>query len=63
MYDKVIDMKYDSLRKLERNKQIQDAVRSHPELSLAEIGEWFNISASRVSRITGGLRKRKAGVK
>ncbi len=54
-------MKYDSLRKLERNKQIRDAVKAHPELSLAEIGGWFNISASRVSRITGGIRKRKGG--
>ncbi len=58
-------MKYDSLRKLERNKQIREAVKAHPELSLAEIGGWkqFNISASRVSRISGGIRKRKGGRK
>jgi len=43
--------KYDTLRKLERNKMLQEYAKSHPELSLKEIGQAFNISASRVWRI------------
>jgi DNA-directed RNA polymerase specialized sigma subunit len=43
--------KYDSLRKLHRNTMLRDFVKSHPELSLREIGDSFNISASRVCRI------------
>ncbi len=58
--------KYDSMRKLNRNKMVRDAVALRPDLSLAEIGRLFadkdnpeGISASRVSRISGGIRKRK----
>lgn len=43
--------KYDSLRKIERNEMLREYVRLHPELSLAEVGRMFRISASRVWRI------------
>lgn len=43
--------KYDSLRKLERNRLLREFKEAHPELSLREIGEVFNISESRVWRI------------
>jgi len=43
--------KYDTMRKLERNKMLQEHVIAHPELSLKEIGKIFNISESRVWRI------------
>ena len=40
--------KYDSLRKLERNRLLVEYYQSHPEASLREIGELFNISPQRV---------------
>jgi len=43
--------KYDTMRKIERNKVLREYAKSHPELSLKEIGQAFNISASRVYRI------------
>jgi len=43
--------KYDSLRKIERNRMLREYAGSHPELSLKEIGRVFNISESRVWRI------------
>ena len=43
--------KYDSMRKLDRNKMLREYAKVHPELSLKEIGKAFNISASRVWRI------------
>lgn len=43
--------KYDTLRKLDRNKMLREYAKSHQELSLNEIGQRFNISASRVWRI------------
>jgi DNA-directed RNA polymerase specialized sigma subunit len=43
--------KYDSLRKIERNKTLKEYKRKHPDLSYKEIGEVFNICASRVCRI------------
>ena len=43
--------KYDSLRKIERNRMLLEYAGSHPELSLKEIGRVFNISESRVWRI------------
>lgn len=46
--------KYDALRKLDRNKGLQEYAKLHPELSLNEIGQKFNISASRVWRILHG---------
>ena len=52
-------MKYDGLRKKDRNQMVIDAVTQHPDLALAEIGRLFNISPSRVSRISGAMRKGK----
>ena len=43
--------KYDSLRKLERNRLVKDYAEKHPDLSQQEIGMFFNVSASRISRI------------
>jgi len=43
--------KYDSLRKLERNRMLREYAGAHPELSLKEIGRMFRISESRVWRI------------
>lgn len=43
--------KYDGMRKLERNKTLREYAKAHPELSLKEIGQAFNISASRVWHI------------
>ena len=51
VYNEVVMAKYDTLRKLDRNKMLQEYAKSHPELSLKEIGQRFNISASRVWRI------------
>ena len=50
-YNEVAMAKYDSLRKIERNKMLCEYAESHPELSLKEIGRVFNISESRVWRI------------
>ena len=43
--------KYDSMRKLERNKMLVEYAEAHPELSLKEVGVPFSISESRVWRI------------
>ena len=43
--------RYDALRKLQRNKMLREYAETHPELSLKEIGQAFNISQSRVWRI------------
>ena len=51
VYNRVVMAKYDSLRKLDRNKMLQEYARLYPELSLNEIGRAFNISASRVWHI------------
>ncbi len=47
-------MKYDKLRKLDRNKELIDYCRRNPGASLEEVGAVFNISASRVCRIKKG---------
>jgi len=48
----------DSLRKIERDKALEDYVRANPHLSLKEIGKVFGISVSRVWQI----RKAKTDV-
>ncbi len=54
--------RYDSLRKLERNKLLRDYRDNHPELSLKEIGKVFRISQPRVWFILfGGNKKVKGG--
>ena len=50
--------KYDGLRKLERNRLLVEYAKSHTDYSLREIGEAFNISASRTWHI---LHKDKNG--
>ena len=47
-------MKWDTLRKKERNRLLVEYHQSHPELSMAEIGKIFNISKQRVSIILKG---------
>ena len=49
--------KYDSLRKLERNKTLKKYQEENPDLSLKEIGKVFNICESRVWRILNGNKK------
>lgn len=44
-------MKYDSMRKIERNEMVIEYYHAHPELSLNEIGKRFEITGSRVWRI------------
>jgi len=44
-------MRYDGLRKLERNKQLIRYRKKNPGLSLKEIGQVFGISHVRVHQI------------
>ena len=46
--------RYDSLRKLERNKALKKYTKDNPDLSMKEIGLVFGISESRVWRILNG---------
>lgn len=43
--------KYDSLRKIRRNKALYQYFHTHPEMSLAEVGKIFNMSRQRVWEI------------
>jgi len=43
--------KYDSLRKIERNKALEIYAKANRNLSLKEIGQVFGISGSRVWQI------------
>lgn len=52
--------KYDTLRKLDRNQMLREFAKLHPELSLREVGQRFNISASRVWRILNGNKNKEA---
>ena len=61
VYDGNTMAKYDSLRKLERNKMLKDYALAHPELSLKELGKPFGITESRVWRILHGNNKKKGG--
>ena len=51
--------RYDSLRKLERNRLLTEYRKNNPSLSLKEIGKVFGISESRVWRILHGNSKQK----
>ena len=44
-------MRYDNLRKTDRNKQLIRYYKDHPALSLKEIGRALGISAVRVHQI------------
>ena len=50
--------RYDTLRKLERNKALKEYAFSNPALSLREIGQVFGISESRVWRIIHNNQKK-----
>lgn len=50
-------MKYDSLRKLERNHDIIEFRRQYPELSLAEIAKKFSVSRQRIHQIIKIIKK------
>ncbi len=50
--------RYDSLRKLERNKALQEFKSSHPDLSYKEVGAVFGVSESRAWMIVNKKRKR-----
>ncbi|MCK5235898.1 MAG: hypothetical protein KAR06_02845 [Deltaproteobacteria bacterium] len=43
--------RYDSMRKLARNRLLFEYREEHPEASLAEIGNIFGISAERVRQL------------
>ena len=44
-------MRYDSLKKANRNEALIEYRRAHPDLSLKEIGEVFGITKQRVHEI------------
>ncbi len=44
-------MKYDGLRKPDRDKAVIRYARKHPELSQQEVGRIFNVCQQRVSQI------------
>ena len=52
-------MRYDSMRKLERNAMLLEYAKAHPGLSQKEIGQAFNITGSRVSRILHPTKRTK----
>ena len=52
--------KYDSMRKLDRNRLLVEYREKHPELSWAEIGKHFNVSPQRAWEIYNNERNRKA---
>lgn len=49
--------RYDTLRKLERNKALREYTLANPHLSCKEIGKVFTISPSRVWRIIHNNQK------
>jgi len=52
--------KYDSMRKLKRNRLLVEYRERQPEASWAEIGEVFNVSPQRAWEIYNNARKQKA---
>ncbi len=40
--------RFDSMRKLDRNKEIKEFVESHPELSYKEVGIKYGLSRARI---------------
>lgn len=51
--------RWDTKRKLERNRTLKEYAKEHPELSSREIAEVFGICRSRVWRIINGNYKQK----
>ena len=52
--------RYDSLRKIERNKAIREYVETHSDLSYDEVGKVFGISGPRVWVIVNGKKQKEA---
>jgi len=52
--------KYDSMRKLERNRLLVEYRERNPEASWAEIGEVFNVSPQRAWEIYNNDKNKKA---
>ena len=50
-------MKYDSLRKLNRNKSLYEYYLNNPGLSYKEIGDAFNISRQRAAILIKDMKK------
>jgi len=50
--------RYDSLRKLERNKALREFKHTHPDLSYKEIGAVFGVSEARAWVIINKNKKR-----
>jgi len=57
VYAKEDMARYDSLRKIKRNKTLKEYAKNNPDLSMKEIGQVFGISGSRVWRIINGHKK------
>lgn len=49
--------RHDSKRKIERNRALMEYIDQHPDLTLQEIGEVFNISRQRVWELKQNMRK------
>jgi hypothetical protein len=45
--------RYDSLRKTDRDKAIQEYASQHPDLAHREIARQFSLSRSRITQILG----------
>lgn len=54
--------RYDSLRKIKRNRALVDYRKNYPEASLLEIGEVFGISAQRVWEILKNEEQKEQAV-
>jgi len=53
-------MRYDNLRKLERNKLLKEYKDTNPGLSFREVGNVFGISKQRALKIYKNEKKREA---
>ncbi len=52
-------MRYDSGRKLKRNKDLYDYYLDHPEMSYREIGQVFEVSGPRAQQVVTNEKKRR----
>lgn len=51
--------KYQSMRKTDRNRLLEEYARTHPEASLAEIGDIFGITKQRVHELLTIAKRRE----
>jgi DNA-directed RNA polymerase specialized sigma subunit len=49
--------RFDKTRKLERNAQLIQYIKDHPELSMNEVGEVFHISRTRIYQLRNRIAK------